>query len=252
MDTVLTVLAVVAVLVVLAVGWWLVRRRRTPSGAKAPPLLGPGWQFYDRPTELEAPGTVFRIDGSKRRYMVDSLDVQTQSGQEAVGRRKESIEANMGMVARFFGLGPKLDVAAEHTETFEFELKGGSRQYVDDSDLDPVLDPWLAQHELRGGSRYFVIREAVLGSEITYHLSVGQVDKLGGEASLSEAAKLEGNLHTSKSGSDFVLQQTFDKPMRVMFLPEELQPFRGATEDGVLRQPVTTPLVWEETADGEE
>ena len=40
-----------------------------------------------------------------------------------------------------------------------------------------------------------MIRE-VAGSEITYRLDKGQVDKLGGEASLTDAAKLEGNLHT--------------------------------------------------------
>jgi hypothetical protein len=251
MDTVLIVLAVVAVLVLLAGAWWLVRSRRAPSGPLAPPLLGAGWQFYSRPTELEPPGTVFRIDPSKRRYMVDTLEVTAQSGDEAVGRREESVQASMGMVARFFGLGPKLDVDAEHSETFVFDLKGASRQYVSDSDIDTVLDPWLEQHELREGSRYFVIREAVSGSEITYHLDRSQVDKLGGEASLTEAAKLEGNLHTSTSKSDYVLQQTFDKPMRIMFLPEELRPLtRGLAERTVIgRRPVTTPLIWEDATE---
>jgi hypothetical protein len=251
MKIVLEVLGVVVVLAVLAGAWWWVRRSRTESAPAAPPLLGDGWQFYSRPTELEPPGTVFRIDASKRRFMVDTLHVTTQSGDEAVGRREESVRANMGMVARFFGLGPKLEVDAEHTATFVFELKGASRQYVDDADLDGVLDPWLAQHELREGSHYFVIREVVSGSEITYHLDRGQVDKLGGEASLTEAAKLEGNLHTSTSKSDYVLQQTFDKPMRIMFLPEELRPLtRGLAEAAVVgRRPVTQPLVWEDAAE---
>ena len=56
----------------------------------------------------------------------------------------------MGMIARFFGLGPRLDVTAQHTESFVFELTGGNRQYVDDADLDPVLDAWLKQRELAG------------------------------------------------------------------------------------------------------
>jgi hypothetical protein len=154
----------------------------------------------------------------------------------------------MGMVARFFGLGPRLEVNTEHTETFVFELKGASRQLVEDADLDAVLAPWLKQHALREGFRYFVIRETVSGSEITYHLDHGQVDKLGGEASLTEAAKLEGNLHGSTSKSEYLLQQTFGKPMRIMFLPEELRPLtRGLAEETVVgRRPVTEPLVWEE------
>jgi hypothetical protein len=251
MDTRLVVVAVVAALALLAVGWWLVRSRRAESRPEAPPLLSAGWQFYSRPTELEPPGTVFRIDSGKRRFMVDTLEVTTQKGEEAVGRRRESVNANMGMVARFFGLGPKLDVDAEHTETFVFELKGASRQFVEDADLDAVLDPWLKQHELREGSRYFVIRDTVSGNEITYHLDRGQVDKLGGEASLTDAAELEGNLHTSTSKSDYLLQQTFDKPMRIMFLPEELRPLtRGLAEETVIgRRPVTKPLVWEEATE---
>lgn len=227
------------------------RRTRTESAPDAPALLGDGWQFYSRPTELEPPGTVFRIDASKRRFIADTLVVATQTGDEAVGRREESVKANMGMAARFFGLGPNLNVDAEHTETFLFELKGGSRQFVDDADLDSVLNPWLAQLQLREGSRYFVIREVVSGSEITYRLDTGQVDKLGGEASVTEAAKLEGNLHTSTSKSDYLLQQKFDKPMRVMFLPEELRPVsRGLAEDTVIgRRPVTQPLIWEDAAE---
>ena len=48
-----TVLIVLAVLVVLAGAFWLVRRRRPASAPSAAPLLGTGWQFYSRPTELE-------------------------------------------------------------------------------------------------------------------------------------------------------------------------------------------------------
>jgi len=247
-NTVQTVLVVVVVLAVLAGAWWLVRRQHTRSDPKPPPLLGPGWQFYSRPTQLEPPGTVFRIDQSKRRYIVDTLEVATQSGEEAVARREESVTANLGMLARFFGLGPKLDVAADHTETFVFELKGASRQYVGDVDLDTALNPWLARLAPREGSRYYVIREAESGSEIIYHLNRGQVDKLGGEASLSEKAKLEGNLHMSTSKEDYLLQQKFETPMRIMFLPEELRPYSPTREIGkeavITRSPVTEPLVW--------
>ena len=241
------VIGIVVVLVVLAAGAVFVRTRRTPSAPEAPDLLDPGWQFYSRPTVLEAPGTVFRIDAAKRRYIVDSLTVQIQKGDEAVGSRRESVHANMGMVARFLGLGPKVDVASEHSENFVFELKGSSREYVEDNDLDPVLNPWIEQQNLREGSRYYVIREAIAGNEITYQLDVGQVDQLGGEARI-KAAELKGNLHTSKSKSEYLLKQTFDTSMRVMFLPEELRPLtRGLAEDTVYGlRPVKEPLVWED------
>ena len=93
-----------------------------------------------------------------------------------------------------------------------------------------------------------VFREVVSGSEITYHRNRGQTDKLGGEASLTEAAKLEGNLHTATSKEDYLLQQKFEIPMRIMFLPEELRPLtRGLAEETVIgRRPVTQPLVWED------
>ena len=93
-----------------------------------------------------------------------------------------------------------------------------------------------------------MFREVVSGSEITYHRNRGQTDKLGGEASLTEAAKLEGNLHTATSKEDYLLQQKFEIPMRIMFLPEELRPLtRGLAEETVIgRRPVTQPLVWED------
>jgi hypothetical protein len=59
-----------------------------------------------------------------------------------------------------------------------------------------------------------------------------------------------GNLYTSTSKSEYLLQQSFDRPMRIMFLPEELRPVtRGLAEGTVIgRRPVTKPLVWEDAA----
>jgi hypothetical protein len=250
-NTALSIVAIVVVVALLIGAWWWVRSRRTPTSAGARGTLSDGWQFFIRPTRLEPPGTVFRIDRSKRRYIVDTLDIPTRSGEEAIGRTEESVKANMGMVARLFGLGPKLDVSAAHTETLTFELKGARREYLEDADLDSVLEPWLTALKPREGSHYYVIREVISGREITYRLNRDQVDKLGGEAALTDAAKLEGNLHASTSKSEYVLEQKFARPMRVMFLPEEVRPAtRGLGEETMIgRDPVTQPLVWEETAE---
>jgi hypothetical protein len=228
----------------------LVRRSRLPSHPNdgGTRILEPGWQFYSRPTTLEPPGTVFRIDADQRRYVVDTLQVRLQTGDEAFGKHQESVAASLGILARLFA---RADVTARSAkaEQLVFELAGAAREVVGDVDLDVVLQPFLKDLPYRVDNRYFVIRAARTATQITYCLRRSQVDDLGGEASLAECVALQGSLFTSNSNGEFELRQTFDKPMRVMFLPEEIKP-RTAGLGGASPQldlvPVEEPLVWKD------
>src|ERR1051325_9173709 len=118
---------VLAAVVVLAiVGYLLVRRARVPSGRNVDLPTGAlprGWQFYSNPTTLEAPGTIFRIDPNKQRYIVESLPVNISAGEEAVGKVEESITADTNVVARFLGLANiEAGVGAQKTEHFTYEV----------------------------------------------------------------------------------------------------------------------------------
>jgi hypothetical protein len=263
-----TYLLVALVVLAVVVAWYLVRRSGVRpadvGGGAAPPLLDRGWQFYSRPTELEPPGTIFRIDAERRRYIVDTVPVQTQVGVEAFGKHQESVDASLGVVARFFGAkGVNAKLGGGKTEKLVFELQDVAREVAEDADLDAALAPVLRELKYRADNRYFVIRESRRAKSISHHLTRSQVTDLGGEVSVGEAVKLEGTVFEKKADGEYVLEKAFDPALRIMFLPEEILPVdRGlapqhksagpeAVEEGLTldRVPVREPLLWEEAED---
>lgn len=240
-------------IVAIVVAAILVRRSRLRLGGDhggADRILDNGWQYYFTPTTLEPPGTVFRIDAGQRRYLVDTLPVQVQVGGEAFGEHKESVVANLGVLARFQKLeGLNIKAGAAKSERLVFKMDKPEREVVNDLNLDQVLRPFLKDLEYRVDNRYFVIRECRKAMGITHHLTQSQVDDLGGEASLAQTLTLEGTLFKSKRNGEFLLEQKFDQPMRVMFLPEEIKPISAglAGEEPELGLvPVKETLVWVE------
>lgn len=233
---------------VIVIGWLLVRYARRPTRDDGPArILERGWQFYSKPTTLEPPGSVFRIDAEGRKYEVGTLTAIPKAGDEAFGRHRESIAANTSMLARF--LDVNLKAQAQKTDVLIFEMNGAVREVLDDADVDAVIDAFLQKLRYRADNRYFLIRESRRATEMTYHLTRSQVDELGGSATLASKAKLEGTMFKADRGDEFLLQQKFAAPMRVMFLTEEIKPITAAL--AAERQqlglvPVAEPLVWEE------
>jgi hypothetical protein len=240
LDTAWVIALVVVVLVIASV---LVHFRgeifRKIRGLERPQVLEPGWQFYPRPTVLEPPGQVFRVDEHGRRLMVEALEVASHSGAEEVGRHHEVVEARMSMVARLIGIGG-IGASSAKAGRLVFELQGAEREYVEDTALNKVLES--QQIEQQTTDRYFVIRESLSARGITYRLEDEQLAKLGGEAMVTEAATLSGTLHAFRSHGSFTLDKTFETPYRVMFLAEELLPPAPTPElEGPTRDPPPGP-----------
>lgn len=239
--------------VVIVVAAILVRRWRLRAGGDeggASHILDRGWQFYFTPTTLEPPGTVFRIDAERRRYPVTTLLVQPQVGQEAAGEYTESVAANLGILARFLDLkGVNINVGTAKTERLVFKMDNPDREFVDDLNLDKVLRPFLKELEYRVDNRYFVIRECRRATGINHHLTRSQVDNLGGAAAFAERLALEGTLFKAERNGEYLLQQKFEQPMRVMYLPEEIKPVTAGLAQAkpeLGRVPVDETLVFEE------
>jgi len=244
---------VIAGLIVAAVvGFVLVRGRRVRSARESDLPSGslpPGWQFYSNPTTLEQPGTVFRIDPNGRKYAVDLLKVAIQSGEEAAGKVEESVNATTGMVARFIGLpNVSASVGAQKTENFVYEITNPVREVIPDVEIDKVLPAFLAALDYRRGHRYFVIREARKASAICYKLTQKQIENMGGEVSI-QLLSAKGNIFSSDNSGQYTLEQDFKTPMRIVFLPEEIQPVAQALANEKPRLglvPVKRPLQWED------
>ena len=243
---------VIAAVVVLAVvGFILVRRSLVASGrgsALPGTALAPGWQFYSSPTSLEPPGTVYRIDSNGVRLIVTGLEIPFTSGEETTASVDESVEAKMGIVARFMGLY-NIGASGQKTERFEYSITNPVKEYITDFDLEKVMPAFREKVKYQKGNRYFVIREARSAKSMRYKLTRKQVDSFGGDAKVGTEVSAKGNVFSSDSRGTYSIEQAFPKPMRVMFLPEEIAPLTaglGAEAPRLGLLPVTEPLYWED------
>ena len=250
-DAKTIILLLVAAGIIAAIVIIVFNRRSVMGKSEKQPaeVLEPGWQFYSKPTTLDAPGTVFRIDDDGRRYIVANLKIKTTKGKEAAGRSLKSGEASVGILASLFGL-EKFGVGAKgkKVERLEFEIINPVKEETTDLAIDAVLDPFLEQLEYRADNRYFIIREARLASAMKYIMSERLVNDISGGTPAIENLEVEGEFKRVNKG-EYELNQTFDEPMRVMFLPEEIAPISASLSESKPQlglTPVTETLIWEE------
>jgi len=220
-------------------------------------VLPAGWQFTDRPTTLDVPGTVFRLDRDGVRHGVTTIrDVQILRGLEEDFRRQLKANASVGVVAQFIGVS--LSVAAKKIESFVFELAGITHEYTEDKDVDSRVGPALADISIRPHERYFIVREALQATGMTYLLSEQQVADFGGTAEIQRLTA-KGDLVKIEQSGQTELQKTFTQSMRVMFLAEELTmnppvtaqtaaPVRGA-DVRISKDDVKSPVLWTTTVE---
>lgn len=210
-------------------------------------VLEEGWQLYAKPTTLEPVGTVFRIDGDGRRFMVDQLEIKTQQGAEAAARVQQRVQADIGFFARFLGIDSwNAKLGAANAETFEFEIVAPVRQVTFDAAMDQAMEQWLPTLKYRADNRYFVIREARSATAMTYRLTQAQAGEVSGGASLAIALGVGAKVGAGQGGL-YEIAQTFPERMRVMFLADEVLPVKaglagGAPALGLVK--LREPLVW--------
>lgn len=214
------------------------------------PMQDMGWQFYSRPTTMEPPGTVFRLDKEGKRFIVDYLEVKTKKGDEGEACITRTIETTGGILARFLGI-IDVKIGAEKHFQLKYSLSKPFKESTTDFEMDKELKPFLKKLSYRVDNRYYVVRDTRSAIAMKFLLSEEQVTYLGGESVLSENLKVGGNISRQKSGI-FEINQEFEKPMHVLFLPDEIVPISvrlagGSPELGTRK--VEEVLVWEDDKD---
>ena len=249
LKTIIFVLAVVSAIAAIVIVIFN-RRSAVDKGERRPAeMLEPGWQFYSKPTTLDPPGTVFRIDVAGRRYIVANLEVKATTGREASGKSIKSGQASVGLVASLLGMD-KVGIGAKgrKVERLEFEITDPVKEETSDMAIDEVLDPFLERLDYRAENRYFIIREARMASAMKYFLSEQLVNDISGGMPAIESIKTRGEFKQVKKGQ-YELNQTFDEPMRIMFLPEEIVPISAGLAQATPElglAPVNETLIWQE------
>jgi hypothetical protein len=121
-------------------------------------------------------------------------------------------------------------------------LEGGVREITFDADVDELLRAALLTY--RNDSKYYVIRETISVSRITYDFKgTGQLEASAKEAirSLVKGSQVFSWTDNSRS----TLSQKFDRPYRVFFTADELlAPGLGMGESGPTRIQPEEPIAW--------
>jgi hypothetical protein len=226
---------------------YIITGRSTDQAASAPAaVLEPGWQFYSRPTSVEPPGSIFRIDPDGRRYQVTELAPTVTAGSEAFGSQSLAVRTTARMLAEFLGAPGAAGQQGERIETLEFEMLDVQREVTTDLAIAEQLDEFRSKADYRRDNRYFIIRESRSATAVRYALSNDIVNSLQGSAGLERLVKGNAGLTYEKRGS-YRLDQKLPTRMRVMFLAEELVQASGMTggKPRFETMPVTQPLVWQ-------
>ena len=208
-----------------------------------------GWQFYTRATTLEPPGTVFRIDGDRRRYQVGALDVASQHGDEVGLTINKRVETTLEFLVRLLGL-EQLSAKAnlKSVERYSFAMHEAQRAFLTDMAVDKPLRAFLDQLDFRADNRYFLIREAVSATSMTLSLTKDQAAMIGAQASV--APQVNAGAATGVGRDQLIeMPNAFPQRMRVTYLPEEIRPTRSQLGSGTPQlglSPVSDFLMWEE------
>ena len=210
-------------------------------------LLPAGWQFYSRPTAIEPPGTIFRIDADGRRFIVAQLKPETIRGAEPGALKIERIETRTHALVRLLGL-QALGVRAGGgtVKTFRFQIVEPERESTSDAAMDAVLQPFIATMEFRAGNRYYVIRETRSATAMIYLLSKEELGEIGGEAAVVAAGEGDVTLDVRRTDVSEITQ-SFPARLGVMFLAEEIVPVvagLAAGEAALGRAAVSGALDW--------
>jgi hypothetical protein len=216
-------------------------RLRAPATA-----LEFGWQFYERPTSLAPPGTVFRITRAGKRYDVGEIQPPTMTGAEAFGTTSLTVRTTARMIGRFLAGSGSVGERGNRVETIEFVMYDVQREVTTDMGVADVLTAFRSKVKYEDNSRYYLIRESRSATAMRYSFSEEVVNSLQGEGGLEKLVKSNTGLSYEKRGS-YVVDQKLPQRMRVMFLAEEIIPRDSlvGTTPRFQVVPVTEPLVWQ-------
>jgi esterase/lipase superfamily enzyme len=210
-------------------------------------MLPAGWQLYSRPTNLEPPGTVFRIDAQGRRSIVERLKPAIDRWPEPGTARTQSIETTISALARLLGIeSPRPAIPRGGTRVLRFEIANSMRESTGDAEISEALKPVLENMEFRAKNRYFLVREVRAASAITFLLSDEEMEELGGDTAIVAMGKAGVTISAREAGVSEVTK-TFAERLGVMFLPEEIALVRAglAAEEAALGSiPVNSTLDW--------
>lgn len=161
------------------------------------------------------PGTVFRIDKNNRQYFVEdikSIKEFTSDEGTIIGRVVFTKSEMLSVL--------NVEINNEFI-TLEVEIKDAVREFNEQTTLDRVL--WEGERVevivVDEGSKYFIIREAVLAKEITYSFTEEDYSSfVTGKADFKKAVP-RGEI---EKDFPYYIARQFREPRRVFYLKQAI------------------------------
>lgn len=191
------------------------------------PTAAEGFVPFLSARDFDPPGRIYRVDQGGTVYGVATLRLEPLKGSEALAKVERKSNFSLGEVLELTGAkaleGPA-SLKAEVSKVREFTLQStqGNREYLDDGQVDKALPEALRTIVVRPGNRYYLIRETISTSNLSYSSDKSWAANLGLQAPIEAVLSSNTSLKWDDS-TKFSIDAKFPAPMRVWYKPEVLK-----------------------------
>jgi hypothetical protein len=206
-----------------------------------------GFQTFPTPRTFDGPGTIFRITPDQVRFAVVNLKVPVEkAGKEIFANYHKTNEWSLASILKFMGASKlfgdaqvSVDLGSDTEVTLN--IGEGNRERTYDGDVDSSLR--VAAIDYRKDSRYYIIRETISVSQISYRFGNERNLTAGLNAAIKKLVETTNDLKW-KGAQQTELVQHFDGLHRIFYTAEEIVAPTGVVGSQVQRRRVTEPLQW--------
>lgn len=198
-----------------------------PKAPGATPLPGEAFVPFPSPRDFDPPGRIFRVDtnGDVRRLAI--LDLKPHEGNEVIpsvktkaGLSLSSVLETIGIPASTFPASAKVEL--DKTREFSLASLNGRRVYLEDDQVRGPLAKYLSTVSRRSDNKYYLVRETVRTTSLTYQARKAWVAGAGIEAQFKGSVSAKAGLRWD-TGEEFAIDTRFTRPLDVWYVADELE-----------------------------
>ncbi|WKB55690.1 hypothetical protein [Eleftheria terrae] len=186
-----------------------------------------GFEAFSTPRSFDGPGTIYRIDADKKRFLVTTVVFKASGGGvEYLPSFASKRELSLSSLIETIGLKAEaLPASAQgklgSTRMATVQSVGGRRAVTSDEDVEGALRTWATTAQPMDGSVYYLIRETIATEGLTYKVSHEWLAQLGLDAQALNSAGYRGEV---RGGASDVLEldAKFPSAMNVWFKAEKV------------------------------
>jgi len=155
------------------------------------------------------------------------LDLKPYEGQEVIPSVKTKAALSLSTVLETIGIPASTFPASakvEFDKAREFSLASltGRRVYLEDDQVRGPLAKYLSSVPRRSDNKYYLVRETVRTTNLTYNARKSWVTGAGVEAQFKGSVSAKAGLRW-EAGEEFAIDTRFTKPLDVWYVADELE-----------------------------